>query len=95
MLTFSFVPILAMIQGYFAYRHWSTYDEHILFCAKSVVLLLHILIFAGWMSSQDSVLGSMFLPYKRKAGFEDYDKLPGNETERGKSDEDDDDEEED
>ena len=35
----------------------------------------------------------MFLPYKRKAGFEDYDKLPGNETERGKSDEDDDEDE--
>lgn len=88
MMTFSFVPILAMIQGYFAYRHWRTYDEHFLFCVKALVLLLHVFIFAGWMSSQDSALGSMFLPYKRKAGFEDYDTLPGYETEGEKSDDD-------
>lgn len=63
------MPILAGVQGYFAYRAWCAFGSDFAFYARALAVLMHLVLYAGWHCSQDSWLGGLCLPYKRKEEY--------------------------
>ena len=88
MLNLSFVPLIAALQGFFAYQSWRAFGDDFTFYAKILLLALHLLTFTGWQCSQESRLGATFLPFKRNPGFEINPNGDENENENEDEDED-------
>lgn len=61
----SFVPLYAVVRGYYSYVEWRSYGSKVAFSLKLAYCLSQIVIFAGWNSLQMSQLAQWTWPYLR------------------------------
>lgn len=59
----SFVPIYALVRGYYSYYELSSYGSPLAFVLKLVYCLSQVVMFAGWYTGQASQLGEWTWPF--------------------------------
>lgn len=65
----AFVPVYALVRGYYSYSEWMAYGSWVVFVIKLVYCLSQLIIFAGWYSDPASKLGEWTLPFMEDEKF--------------------------
>lgn len=65
----AFVPVYALVRGYYSYTEWMAYGSRLVFVIKLSYCLSQLVIFAGWYTDSTSKLGEWTMPFMEDENF--------------------------